>query len=137
MDLLNTDVAVLRVFERNVRRTTFGPVPVGDDFRIRFSSELYEVLNNIGVVQCINIQRLCWLGHVVRMEENAPARRVYVAGIYRSRRREGPCIRLKNQIEKALSSIRANDWHRRERSKCAWKDVSRRNPLIGLLYRIK
>ena len=54
---------------------------VGDNFRIRFNSELYELLNDIDVVQRINIQRLCWLGHVVRMEENAPARRVFDAGI--------------------------------------------------------
>ena len=55
---------------------------VGDDFRIRFNCELYELLNDMDVVQRINIQRLRWLGHVVRMEEDAPARRtVFDAGI--------------------------------------------------------
>ena len=34
------------------------PVRVGDDFRIRFNSELYELLNDMDVVQRINIQRL-------------------------------------------------------------------------------
>ena len=71
--LLSTDVATLRVFERKVLRKIFGPVPVGDDFRIRFNSKLYELLNDIDVVQRINIQRLRWLGPVVGMEENAPA----------------------------------------------------------------
>ena len=34
------------------------------------------------VVQRINIQRPCrWLGHVVRMEEDAPARRVFDAEV--------------------------------------------------------
>ena len=55
---------------------------VGDDFRIRFNSELYKLLNVVDVVQRINIQQLCWLGHVVRMEENALARRVFDAGIW-------------------------------------------------------
>ena len=54
---------------------------VGDGFRIRFNRELYELLNEIDVLQRINIQRLRWLGHVVPMEEDSPARRVFDAGI--------------------------------------------------------
>ena len=77
--LLSTDAAVLRVFERKNLRKIFGPVRVVDDFRIRFNSELYKLLNDIDFVQRINIQRLRWLGHVVRMEEDAPARRLFDA----------------------------------------------------------
>ena len=66
--LLSTDAAVLKVFKRKVLCKIFGPVRVGDDFRIRSNSELYELLNDIHVVLRSNIQRLCWLGHVVRME---------------------------------------------------------------------
>ena len=98
---------------------------VGDDFRIRFNSELYELLNDMDVVQRINIQRLRWLGHVVRMEEDAPARRVFDAGICGSRRRGRPCIRWKDQIEEALSSIGVTNWRRRAKSRSAWKDVLR------------
>ena len=56
--LLSTDAAALRVFERKVLRKIFVPVRVGDDYRIRFNSELYELFNDIDVVQRINIQRL-------------------------------------------------------------------------------
>ena len=48
--LLNTDAAV--------EQKTFGPVQVGDDFRIRFNSELYELLKVINIVQRINIPGL-------------------------------------------------------------------------------
>ena len=41
LNLLSTDAADLRVFERKVLRKIFGLVRVGDDFRIRFNSELY------------------------------------------------------------------------------------------------
>ena len=59
------------------------------------------------------------------MEEDAPARRVVDAGIYGSRRRGLPCIRRKDQIEEALSSIDVTNWRRRARSRGAWKDVLR------------
>ena len=112
--LLSTDAAALRVFERKVLRKIFGPLQVGDDFRIRPNSELYD----ISVEQRINIQLLCWLGHVIQMEEDAPERRVFDKGNCKSWRRERPCIRWKDQIEEA-------NWRRHARSRGAWKHVLR------------
>ena len=65
------------------------------------------------------IQRLRWLNHVVRMEEDAPPRRVFDAGICGSRRKG------KDQIEEDLSSIGVTKWRRRARSRDAWKEVLR------------
>ena len=62
---LSTNAAALRVFERKVLRKIFGPVGVGDDFRIWSNNELHKLLSDIDVVQ-----RSCCLGHVVRMEDN-------------------------------------------------------------------
>ena len=45
--ILSTDATALKVFEKKAVRQIFGPVRVGDDFRIRFNSELYELLNDI------------------------------------------------------------------------------------------
>ena len=61
--LLTTDAATLRVFKRKILRKLIDLVRVGDDFRIRINSELYELLNDMNVVRL-------WLGHVVRMEED-------------------------------------------------------------------
>ena len=54
---------------------------VGDDFPIRSNRELSEFLNDIDVVQCVNIQRLRWLSHIVEMKEDASVRRVFSAGL--------------------------------------------------------
>ena len=67
---------MLKVFERKDLHKIFGLMRVGDVFRVRLNSELYMLVNDIDVVQRINIQWLYWLGHVVRMEENAPAMRL-------------------------------------------------------------
>ena len=42
---------LLPVFKRKVLRKIFDPVRVGDDFRARFNYELYELLNDMDVVQ--------------------------------------------------------------------------------------
>ena len=78
--LLNTDTAALKVFERKVLRKILGPVRVGDDSHIRFNFELYKLFNGIDVVRRINIQRMRWLGHIVRMED-APWRWLFNANI--------------------------------------------------------
>ena len=65
---------------------------IGDDFRIRSNSGLYELLNQIDVVQRINNQRLRLIGHAVQMEEDAPAKRVFDAEIYVSWQKRQPCI---------------------------------------------
>ena len=117
--LLSTDAAALRVFERKVLRKIFDPVRIGDDFRIRFNSELYELINDVDVVQRINIQRLPWRRHVVRKEEDAPARRVFDGRICGSRRRGRPCIHWKDQIKEALLSIGVTSWRRHARSRGA------------------
>ena len=85
--LLSTDVADLGVFDRKALRKVFGPVRVRDDFRIRYNSELYELLNEMDVVKRINIQRLRWFGHVVRMQEDVAARRIFDAGTNGSQRK--------------------------------------------------
>ena len=79
--LLSTDVAALRIFERKVLRKIFGPVRVGDYFRIRYNSELYELLNDMDVVLRSNI-------HVVCMEENDPSRRMDLVSVEKTKSRK-------------------------------------------------
>ena len=70
--LSNTDVAALGVFERKMLRKISGPVRVGDDYHIRTNLELYELYNDMDVANRINNQRFRWVGHIVRMDEDAP-----------------------------------------------------------------
>ena len=39
----------------------------------------YELFNDMDVAKRINIQRFRWIGHVVRMDEDAAPRRVFEA----------------------------------------------------------
>lgn len=66
--LLKLGAASLEIFERKVLHQIFGLVHVGDNFRIRTTKESYDLLTDMDVVQHINIQRLRWLGHVVRFD---------------------------------------------------------------------
>ena len=55
-------------------------------------------------------------------------------GVCGNRRRGRPCIRWKDQIEEALSSIGVTNWRRRARSRGAWKDVLRQADILNCFY---
>ena len=85
-------------------------VRVGDDFRFRSNSKLYELLNYMDIVQRINIQRLCWLGYIVRMDENVSVKRVFDTRICGSRGRGRPGLLWMDHLVKMLSLIGVTNW---------------------------
>ena len=121
--LSNTDVAALGVFARKVLLKIFGPVRFSNDYRIRTNRELYELINNVDVAKRINDQRFRWLGHVVRMDEDAPPRRVFDAVVGGHRRVGRPRTRWKDQVEEASNAV--TNWRRRAQSRGAWREALR------------
>ena len=111
--LLSNDATALRIFERKVLRKILCPMRFGDDFRIRFNSDLIMTLFNVLIF------RGC-AGHVVRKKADTPMIRVFDAVI---RRRGRPCIRWKDKIEAAMPSIGVTNWRMCATSRDAWKDI--------------
>ena len=62
-------------------RKTFGPVKVGDDYRIQTNRKLNELFNDMYVAKRFNNQRFRWLGNVVRMDIDVPSRFMFDAVI--------------------------------------------------------
>ena len=120
-----SDEAALGVFERKILRKIYGPLRVGDgEYRRRFNDELYELYNDIDIVQRIKIQRLRWLGHVVRMDRNAPALKIFNAGRDAGNRGRGrPPLRWKDQVEKDLASLGIFNWRQLAQKRNDWRAV--------------
>ena len=87
--LSNTNTAALGVFKRKVLRKIFGPVRVGDEYRIRTNRKLTELFNDMDVAKRTNMQRFRWLGHVIRIDEDAPPGRMFDAVLGGHRRKDG------------------------------------------------
>jgi hypothetical protein len=78
-------------------RATFGPTNENGEWRIKHNYELYTLYKESDIVTYIKINRLRWAGHVIRLEEQNPARRVLVAVVEGRRQRD----RLKPRWEEA------------------------------------
>jgi len=62
----------LNSFERKVYRRILGPVYDNgkENWRILANKETYASVKKPTIIETIRLNRLCWFGHVQRMEEN-------------------------------------------------------------------
>ena len=74
---------------------------VGGDFCIQSNTKVYELLDDMDIVEHINMQRLIRLSQVVRMERNFSARCLFHVGISGNRYRGRNSLYWNDQIEEA------------------------------------
>ena len=68
----------MNIFERKVYRRILGPVYDNEkeNWRILTNKAIYASVKKLTIVEIIRLNRLCWFGHVQRMEENRIPKRV-------------------------------------------------------------
>jgi hypothetical protein len=55
---------LLRIFERRIMRTIYGPTYENGVRRIKYSDELYSLCKDTDTVRVIKLARIRWLGHL-------------------------------------------------------------------------
>ena len=106
--MTKSDEAALGAFEKKILRRIFGD---GDEIRMRMNHELYELYADIDIVRRVKIQRLRWLGHIARMDDNAPAKKTFASNPSGGRRRRGrPYLRWGDQTSDDLTSAEISHW---------------------------
>jgi len=76
--LTKRDRKQMNIFERKVYRRILGPVYKNEkeNWRILTDREIYARVKKPTIIETIRINRVCWFGHVQRMEENRIPKRV-------------------------------------------------------------
>jgi hypothetical protein len=74
--LSRTNERALDVFERKTLRRIYGSVQYKGQLRSRYNKELYNLFKEPKISITVRIARLRWAGHVRRMDEKAPSRRI-------------------------------------------------------------
>ena len=120
----NIEETILGTFERKILRKMFGPVCHDGEWRIRYNIELYRIYNEIDVVKRIKVQRLRWLGHVARMDDNAPPKRIALGPPPDGRRRQGrPPLRWMDDVESDIQKLRIRNWREKARDREDWRRI--------------
>lgn len=123
-ELTKADCERLLVFERRVLRIIYGPVNVDGEWRSRYNDELYNLFTQETIVQKIKAQRLSWLGHVFRMDQEAPPRKCLFSNPVGNRGRGKPRKRWLDAVEEDLTKLRMKTtWRRKATDRSEWRDL--------------
>jgi hypothetical protein len=74
--LSKADELRLGVSERKILRRIYGPICEEATWKSRYNEELYRLYDETDLVTTIKITRLRWAGHVVRMQDNLPCKKI-------------------------------------------------------------
>jgi len=93
---------ILMTWERKILRKIYGPTKENGRWRIKMNEELMTKYKTPDIVSIIKIQRLEWLGHVVRMNEIRSIKKIFEGKLEGRRGRGRPRLRWINDVEDDL-----------------------------------
>ena len=80
----------LLIFERKIFRKIYGPGYENGEWKSRTNRELEEMSRGENIIKWIKEQRISWLGHLERMEEERMPKRIFTQELEGTRRRGRP-----------------------------------------------
>jgi len=86
------------------------------------------------IVKWIKGQRISWLGHLERMEEDRMDKKIFTQELEGTRRRERPRKRWKEEVERDLQVLGVRRWTELVEDRKKWKDIFRQAKAHSGLY---
>jgi hypothetical protein len=109
-DVLARLCFALLIFERKIFRRIYGLKYEDGEWKIRTNREL-EVLNKgETIVKWIKGQRISWLNHLERMEENRMPKKIFTQELEGTRRRGRPRKGWREEVERDLQVLGVRRW---------------------------
>ena len=94
----------VHIFERKIFRRIYGPKYEDGEWKSRMNRELEEMSKGENIVKCIKGQRISWLGHLERMEEDRMPKKIFTQELEGTRRRGRPRKEMERRSGKRSSS---------------------------------
>jgi len=121
----------LLIFERKVFRIIYGPKYENEEWKSRTNRELEEMNKGENVVKWIKGQRISWLSHLERMEEDRMPKNIFAQEL-KGTRRGRPRKRWKAEVERDLQLLGVRRWRELVADRKKWKDIfDRPKPTVG------
>jgi len=117
----------LNVLERKVYRRILGPVYDNDkeNWRILTNKEIYASVKNPTIIETIRLNRLCWFGHVQRMEENRIPKRILYMNLETTKLRGRTRNRWQDEVREDGRIAGGEGWKEKVCNREEWKKLLR------------
>jgi hypothetical protein len=100
----------LLIFERKLFRRIYGPKYEDREWKSRTNRELEESSKGENIVKWIKGQRISWLGHLKRMEEDRMPKKIFTQELERTKRRGRPRKGWREKVERDLQVLGVRRW---------------------------
>ena len=122
----------LLIFERKIFRRIYGPKYENGEWKSRTNRELEEMSKGENIVKWIKGQRISWLGHLQRMEEDRMLKKIFTQELEGTRRRGRPRKRWEEEVERDPQVVGVRRWRESvaDRKKCKTL-FDRPKPTVG------
>jgi len=77
------------------------------------------------ILKCIKEQRISWLGHLERMEEDRMPKKIFTQELEGTKRRGRPRKRWKEEVERDLQVVGVRRWREMVADRKKWKGIIR------------
>jgi len=113
------------IFERKIMRKIFGPTRTADGYwRIKTDQEINYILKGQNVIGFIKKQRLNWLGHVERMDEDNIVQKIKRWNPVAKRPVGRPKTRWEDVFLEDIKSLNISNWKKVAQNRDSWKIVA-------------
>ena len=119
--LSKADELRLGVFERKILRRIYGPVCEGVIWRWRCNEELYRLYDETDLVTTAGITRLGWAGHIVRMQDNLPCKKITLDKPEGRRRVGRPNLRWMDGVMRDAERLGVRNWRIKAKDRDGWR----------------
>ena len=121
--LTKKEEQALLIFERKIFRRICGPKYENGEWKSRTNRELEEMSKGENIVKWIKGQRISWLGHLGRMEEDRMPKMIFTEELEGTRRRGRRRKRWKEEVERDLQVLGVRRWRGLVAYRKKWKDI--------------
>jgi len=125
VDLTKKEGQALLIFERKIFRRIYGPRYENGEWKRRTNRELEKMSKGENIVKFIKGQRLSWLGHLERMEDDRMPKKIFTQELEGTKRRGRPRKGWKEEIERDLQVLGVRRWRELVADRKKWKDIVR------------
>ena len=115
----------LQIFEREIFRRIYGLKYENGEWKSRKNRELEEMSKGENIVKWIKGQRISWLGHLERMEEERMPKKIFTQELEGTRRRGRPRKRWKEEVERDFQVQGVRRWRKLVADRTKWTDTVR------------
>jgi len=115
----------LLIFEIKIFRRIYGPKYEDGEWKIRTNREREELSKGENIVKWIKGQKISWLGHLERMEEDRMPKKIFTQVLEGMRRRGIPRKGWREEAERDLQVLGVRRWKELVIDKEKWRGIVR------------